>query len=142
MAQIRQGTDTGGCCGTIACMNPRQFAREWADAWNRRDIEAVLAHFADDVVFTSPTALAITGSAVVRGKDGLRTYWNTAMARIQTLHFTLNRVLWDAELRELAIIYTADINGAARTVSENLLFDASDRVTAAEVFHGAPRMSG
>jgi hypothetical protein len=53
----------------------------------------------------------------------------------------VDRVLWDAELRELAIIYTADINGAARTVSENLLFDASDRVTAAEVFHGAPRTS-
>jgi hypothetical protein len=25
-------------------------------AWNRRDIEAVLEHFADDVTFTSPLA--------------------------------------------------------------------------------------
>ena len=32
------------------------FAEEWAAAWNRRDVDAVLAHFHDDVVFTSPVA--------------------------------------------------------------------------------------
>ena len=31
-----------------------EFAARWAAAWNRRDVEAVLAHFHDDVVFTSP----------------------------------------------------------------------------------------
>jgi hypothetical protein len=40
--------------------------------------------------------------------------------------------------RELAIIYTADIDGKSRRVSENLTFDESGRVTAAEVFHGVP----
>jgi ketosteroid isomerase-like protein len=32
------------------------FAEEWSAAWNRRDVDAVLAHFHDDVVFTSPYA--------------------------------------------------------------------------------------
>lgn len=119
-------------------MNPKLFAHVWADAWNRRDIESVLAHFADDVQFTSPTALAVTGHAVVRGKDALRAYWTAAMDRIEALHFTVDRVLWDAEQRELAIIYIARINGASRTVSENLTFGVSDLVTRAEVFHGSP----
>ncbi len=34
------------------------FVAGWIDAWNRRDIEAVLAHFADDVRFTSPMTAA------------------------------------------------------------------------------------
>ena len=118
-------------------MNPQQFAQEWAASWNRRHIEEVLAHFHDDIVFTSPTALAVTGSAVVKSKAALRTYWTTAMARIQSIQFDLDRVLWDAGRRELAIIYTAHINGAARKVSENLVFDEVGLVTTAEVFHGA-----
>lgn len=101
-------------------------------------MEDVLAHFADDVVFTSPTALVVTGDAVVRGKTALRNYWNKAMGGIQSLQFTVNRVLWDERQRELAIIYVAHINGSAKSVSENLMFGADGRVLSAEVFHGAP----
>ena len=28
-----------------------RFAREWVRAWNQRDLAAVLAHYAEDVVF-------------------------------------------------------------------------------------------
>jgi ketosteroid isomerase-like protein len=40
-------------------MNAIEFAREWEAAWNRRDVEAVLSHFHEDVVFTSPVAKQI-----------------------------------------------------------------------------------
>jgi ketosteroid isomerase-like protein len=113
-----------------------EFARQWAVSWNRRDIEAVLAHFHDDVVFTSPTALAVTGNAVVHGKAALRSYWTAAMSRIGSLHFTVERVLWDAQSRELAIVYRAAIDGKSRRVSENLEFDPQGKIVRAEVFHG------
>ena len=112
------------------------FATRWAEAWNRRDVEAVLQDFHDDVVFTSPTALAVVGTPSVRGKGELRAYWNTALARIGSLRFVVDRALWDPVSRELAIIYIADIDGKSRRVSENLIFDESGRVKAAEVFHG------
>ena len=48
----------------------------------------------------------------------------------------MDRVLWDAGSRELAIIYTSETDGKMRRVSENLRFDAAGRVVAAEVFHG------
>jgi hypothetical protein len=118
-------------------MNPHTFAQTWADAWNRRDIEAVLAHFANDVKFTSPTALVVTGNAVVRGKQALRAYWLAALAKVDSITFTVDRVLWEASRRELAIIYLERINGASRTVSENLIFGDAGLVTRAEVFHGA-----
>lgn len=116
--------------------NAATFSAEWAEAWNRRDIEHVLDHFHDDVEFTSPTALAVMGVPTVHGKAALREYWATALGRLTSLRFTVDRVVWDAKRRELAIIYTAEIDGKSRRVSENLRFDEADLVVAAEVFHG------
>src|SRR5688500_1420487 len=112
------------------------FAARWAEAWNARAIETVLAHFHESVVFTSPTALVVVGSPIVRGKDALRAYWTAALGRIGSLRFTVDRVLWDPVRRELGIIYTSEIDGNHKRVSENLTFDENGQVVAAEVFHG------
>ena len=72
------------------------------------------------------------------GRESLRDYWNTALQRIGSLRFAVDRILWDADSRELAIIYTATFDGNSRRVSENLKFDASGLVVSAEVFHGVP----
>lgn len=112
------------------------FAAEWAAAWNRRDLDAVLAHFDDQVAFTSPRAVDVTGAATVHGKAALRAYWTKALAAIGSLRFQVDRAVWDAETRELAIIYTSHIDGRRRRVSENLRFGANGLVASAEVFHG------
>jgi hypothetical protein len=114
------------------------FAARWAEAWNDRAIESVLEHFHEDIVFVSATALAVVGSPTVRGKVALRAYWSTALARIGSLRFTVDHVLWDPARRELAIVYTSDINGQTKRVSENLTFNDDGQVVAAEVFHGIP----
>jgi|SRR4030095_5740751 uncharacterized protein (TIGR02246 family) len=113
----------------------RAFAEEWAAAWNERDVERVLSNFDDDVSFTSPTALAVVGVATVRGKQALREYWNTALARISSLQFEVERVSWDPGSQELAIIYVSD-TGRKKRVSETLVFGANGLVVRAEVFHG------
>jgi len=112
------------------------FANQWAAAWNERAVERVLEHFSDDVSFTSPTALAVVGAATVRGKAALSAYWNAALARIGSLRFAIDRVVWDAATRELAILYVSNIDGRSRRVSENLTFGPDGRVASAEVFHG------
>jgi ketosteroid isomerase-like protein len=117
----------------------RSFAARWAEAWNSRDIEQVLAHFHEEVEFTSPTALAVMGTPTVRGKGSLREYWTKALARLASLQFTVDRVVWDPDSRELAILYTSEIDGKAKRVSENLRFDAAGLVVVAEVFHGVAR---
>ena len=113
-----------------------EFAAEWAEAWNRRDVESVLERFHDDVVFTSPTAIAVVGVPVVRGKDALRDYWNAALGRIASMSFDVDYVLWDPGRSELAIVYLSTIDGRTKRVSENLRFDSDGKVVAAEVFHG------
>lgn len=113
------------------------YVAAWIDAWNRRDIEAVLEHFADDVTFTSPVAATVTGNATVRGKDALRAYWQAALARIAKLVFTLNHALWDPERRELAIVYERDADGGRSRVCELLTFGGAGQVVRGEVMHGA-----
>jgi ketosteroid isomerase-like protein len=58
------------------------FAREWVQAWNRRDLESLLACYADDVEFTSPLAAKLLGDAsgTVHGKANLREYFARALA--------------------------------------------------------------
>jgi uncharacterized protein (TIGR02246 family) len=112
------------------------LAAAWAAAWNARDVERVLGLFSDDTTFTSPTALAVVGTATVHGKAALRAYWTSAMSRVTSLRFTLDRVVWDAATRELAILYLSDIDGRIKRVSENLTLGETNLVVSAEVFHG------
>ncbi len=114
----------------------RAFADDWAAAWNELAVERVLSHFDENVTFTSPTALLVVGVATVVGKQALREYWNTAVARVGSLRFAVDRVLWDAGTRELAIIYESETGGRRKRVSENLTFGADGLVVRAEVFHG------
>jgi ketosteroid isomerase-like protein len=63
----------------------RAFAEVWVSEWNRKDVEAMLTHFSDDVVFASPRAEATLGSSRVEGKTKLREYWTRAISRVETV---------------------------------------------------------
>ena len=58
------------------------FAKEWIQAWNQRDLEAVLSHYTEDVEFQSPLVVKLLGetSGTVRGKQNLREYFRKALA--------------------------------------------------------------
>ena len=113
-----------------------EYAKDWAEAWNRRDLDAILAHFADDVVFSSPVALQVAGRATVRGKAALRGYWEAALGRVRSLRFAVDRVIWDAAARELAIVYDRDVDGRRERAAEVLRFDRKGKVESGEVFYG------
>lgn len=67
----------------------RTFVDDWATAWNAHDVESLLQHFADAVVFTSPVAAQLIPSSggVIRGKTALREYWTEGLRRLPDLHF-------------------------------------------------------
>src|SRR5438270_10749763 len=58
------------------------FAKVWIQAWNQRDLEAVLSHYTEDVEFQSPLVIKLLGetSGTVRGKQNLREYFRKALA--------------------------------------------------------------
>jgi hypothetical protein len=67
------------------------FAEQWVKDWNTHDVEAVLRHFTDDVVFTSPLAARLfpQSGGAVHGKDALRGYWAEGVSRNPALRFEL-----------------------------------------------------
>jgi ketosteroid isomerase-like protein len=108
------------------------FADAWIAGWNAHDLDAVLAHYADDIVFRSPVAPAITGepSGVVRGRDALRRYWSAGLERIPDLHFELLEVA--VGIDAVALRYR---NQAGRVVTEIADF-ADGRIVRAAAFYG------
>jgi ketosteroid isomerase-like protein len=112
------------------------WAEDWAGAWNRLDIEAVLAHVDDAVVWTSPKALPVMGQGTLHGKDAVRSYLGGVPSRVTMLRFTVRRVIWDPVSRELAIIYDRDVDGVHDRASEILHFASSGRVDRGEVHYG------
>lgn len=99
--------------------DPTAFAEAWARAWNDHDVDAVLAHFHDDVVFTSPVAARLlpeTGG-IVHGKAALRKYWVAAL-KVLPSHFDVVAVYRGESL--LVINYRNERGGL---VNEVLAFD-------------------
>ncbi len=72
-----------------------QIAREWIEAWNRHDLDAIISHYADDVEFTSPFVVKLLNnpSGTIRGKESLRSYFGKALAAYPDLKFDLIQVL-------------------------------------------------
>lgn len=74
--------------------DPQAFAAAWIAGWNAHDLEAILSHYGEDVVFTSAYSARFTGdpSGRVVGKAALRDYWSRALASNPDLAFFLRGV--------------------------------------------------
>lgn len=100
------------------------FAREWVKAWNDHDLQAILAHYADDIVFHSPRIRMVTGQDVdvVNGKAALSDYWRQALAQARDLFFEIDQVMTGSDA--LTIVYT---NHRQQTVAETFVFGDPNR---------------
>jgi hypothetical protein len=95
------------------------FAQRWVKDWNAHDVDALLGHFTDDIVFTSPVAARLLGGdGVIRGKEALRAYWSEGIRLIPDLRFEVLAVY--AGIGTLVINFR---NQAADVVCEVLTFD-------------------
>jgi ketosteroid isomerase-like protein len=81
------------------------LAGDWLDAWNAHDLERILAHYAEDVEFTSPFAIRLTGAAdgTVRGKAALREYFAAGLRAYPDLRFRMHHVC--AGVGSFCVIY-------------------------------------
>jgi hypothetical protein len=100
------------------------FAAEWIAAWNHHDLDAVLVHYAADVVFTSPFAVRLTGDGTVRGKEALRAYFTAALTKFPDLHFRLRHAL--PGVNSLVLLYDS-VEGLL--AAEAFEFDSGGKVT-------------
>lgn len=98
-------------------VNARDFADQWIAAWNAHDVEAVLSHYAEDIVFLTPVAQRRLGNGRVEGIAALRAYWEPALASLPDLHFEFEAVLDGHNC--LTILYRNQLGRVAETVAFN-----------------------
>lgn len=122
--------------GTPSEAAAQAFARAWIDAWNRRDAEAVLAHYTEDCVFTSPKAERITGRARVEGKAALRAYWQRGLERSRKIEFTLDLAAYSARSATLTVLYDAKFDELEPVRATEILRFRGPLVVEGEALYG------
>ena len=104
----------------------RTLIDQWTRAWNGHDLEAILGHFAEDAVFTSPVAAQLIpdSEGIVRGKTALREYWGEGLRRIPDLRFEVLGFYLGVDI--IVINYR---NQTGRLVNEILSIGADGLIT-------------
>lgn len=112
---------------------PREFAENWIKAWNRHDLDAVLAHFSDDFEFSSPFISQFAGVPTGRliGKEAVRAYWQAALSHLPDLHFELVHVFSGVDC--ITILY----RGHRGLSAEVLQFGADQRAIRGQALYMA-----
>jgi ketosteroid isomerase-like protein len=114
----------------------RAIAHRWLACFAARDLDGLLALYADDAVHTSPKIRARhpeTGG-MLRGKAALRTWWADAFARLPELQYVPTAVTAD---RERAVMeYVRRVPGEPDMPIAEVLDIREGRIVASRVFHG------
>jgi hypothetical protein len=113
-----------------------KIAAEWVLAWNRHDLPAILEHYADNVVFTSPFVVKLMGDATgtLQGKEALRVYFTKGLAAYPDLKFKPLGVLTGVNS---LVVYYESVGG--RLSAEFMELDSEGKVSRVQAHYQEPR---
>ena len=102
------------------------FAEDWCSAWNSHDLEAILSHYADDVVLSSPTAARLLKDprGIVNGKAALRNYFSVGLMAYPDLRFEVLDVT--CGMGSMVVYY---VNQNGTKTSEYMELDSDGKVS-------------
>jgi ketosteroid isomerase-like protein len=103
----------------------REFADHWILAWNSHDLDAIMSHYAPEVVLTSPTAakLLSNSSGTIKGQEAVRSYFEKGLEVFPNLTFELLDVMWG-----ISSIVLYFLNQKGTKTGEFMEFDANRKV--------------
>ncbi|MDB5117452.1 MAG: hypothetical protein JWQ79_2944 [Mucilaginibacter sp.] len=83
----------------------KAIALDWIAAWNRLDIDGIMSHYADDIIFYAPTVIKRWNIAEgkLAGKEKLRAHFLKGFELAPNLHFEFIDVLTGVD--GMTIIY-------------------------------------
>jgi hypothetical protein len=102
-----------------------EFALRWVLAWNSHDFDAIMSHYASNVVLTSPAAAKLLNDAsrTVAGKQALRSYFKRGLEAYPNLTFKLLDVMWG--LSSIVLYY---VNQKGTKTAEFMELDEDHKV--------------
>src|SRR4030095_7953356 len=103
----------------------RELASDWIRAWNSRDVDAIMSHYATEVALTSPAAAQLLGdpSGTVRGQEALRNYFQRGLQAYPNLTFRLLDVM--RGLNSVVLYY---VNQKGTKTGEFMELDSNQKV--------------
>jgi ketosteroid isomerase-like protein len=117
----------------------REIAESWTAAWNARDLEGLMAHYGDDVVFMSPTVILRDDepSGIIRGKAALTELTEHFREGLESFGPSVKFTLLDAcvGVGGYALYYERE-TGAKVIVAKRL--DLDDKIVEARVHYRNP----
>jgi steroid delta-isomerase-like uncharacterized protein len=101
------------------------LAQEWLDAWNTHDLEAIMAHYAEDITFYSPFIRQLNNDPAgrIQGKAALKAYFQRALTAYPDLQFEPYHVM---EGVDSVVIYYKSVKGLL--AAEMMLLNENGKV--------------
>jgi ketosteroid isomerase-like protein len=118
-------------------MNAETLAHEWLKAFNAKNLDALLALYADDCEHTSPKIRALhpqTGGKL-KGKAALRAWWDDAFKRLPGLTYEATFVTVDAKAAVLEYVRHVP-DEPPMFVAEVFELGAKGLISRSRVYHG------
>lgn len=114
----------------------RAIAERWLAAFAARDLDTLLALYADDATHTSPKIRALhpdTGG-LLRGKAALRAWWRDSFERLPALRYQPTAITADVD--RVVFEYVRQVPGEPDLPVAEVLELAGAKIIASRVFHG------
>ena len=114
----------------------RAIGQEWMRAFNARDLDALLALYAEDAVHTSPKLRERqpeTGG-LIRGRTALREWWADSFRRLPGLRYDSMALTADAE--RVWFEYRRVLSGQPDSIVAEVLIVREGRIVESRVYHG------
>lgn len=95
------------------------FARQWLESWNSRELDRILDHYSEDFSIQTPMALKLfpESGGTISGKRNVKEYWKKGLELIPDLEFELKDLLTGID--SISIYYT---NIATNTEAVEMMY--------------------
>lgn len=114
----------------------RCIAEDWLACFERRDLDGLLALYADDATHTSPKIRVRhpdTGG-VLRGKAAMRAWWQDSFDRLPSMKYVPTAITADRE--RVYMEYVREVAGEPALPVAEVLDVKDGMIVASRVFHG------
>ena len=103
----------------------QRIARDWIDSWNSHDIDRIISHYSEDIIFSSPFIEKLLGnqSGTIQGKEELKSYFLKGLQAYPELKFELNGILVGVD--SITLYYKSVNNLSA---AEVMILDSDEKI--------------
>ena len=117
-------------------MSNAELGRAWLRAFNARELDALIALYADDCTHTSPKLRVQRpeSGGAIRGKPALRAWWADAFARLPGLRYEERTVT--ADDARVILEYVRHAPGEPPYPVAEAFDVIGGRIVASRVYHG------